>query len=189
MDWFLYDIGLRHERVVKHTISFQIFWGLSPTNFTWSILEYFVSCRSATNQLNALIRLKNLLGFAEKKVHINSFFYSKLNYCLLLWMFRLKNRFKSFDPKRLKSLPYHLRSLLGLRKLRSSKKVEILQVLLVLRDASWKNIFYHGANKRRFFPHFHYEIIFCCAELFEYTFNVKDTLIQIWKSVNAFVYT
>ena len=27
MDWCLYDIGLRHERVVRQTISFQIFEG------------------------------------------------------------------------------------------------------------------------------------------------------------------
>ena len=41
-------------------------------------------CRSAANQLNALIRLKNFLGFQEKKVLINNYFYSNFNYCPLI---------------------------------------------------------------------------------------------------------
>ena len=44
-------------------------------------------CRSAANQLNALIRLKLFLDFEEKKTLINSYFYSNFNYCLLVWMF------------------------------------------------------------------------------------------------------
>ena len=44
-------------------------------------------CRSAANQLNALIRLKCFLAFAEKKTLINSYFYSNFNYCPLVWMF------------------------------------------------------------------------------------------------------
>ena len=59
------------------------------------------------------------------------------------------------------------------RKLRSSKKIEILQIAPVLRVASRKIFFFHGRKKRRFFPYFHYEIIFCCAELFEWAFNFK----------------
>ena len=38
-------------------------------------------CRSAANQLNALIRLKRFLAFEEKKTLINSYFYSNFNYC------------------------------------------------------------------------------------------------------------
>ena len=44
-------------------------------------------CRSAANQLNALIRLKRFLIFEVKKTLINSYFYSNFNYCLLVWMF------------------------------------------------------------------------------------------------------
>ena len=45
-----------------------------------------------------------------------------------------------------------IRWLPRLRKLKSSKKVESLQVALALRVASWKNIvFYDGGKKRRFF--------------------------------------
>ena len=44
-------------------------------------------CRSAVNQLNALIRLRTFLGFEEKKVLINSYFYSNFYYSPLVWMF------------------------------------------------------------------------------------------------------
>ena len=44
-------------------------------------------CRSAANQLNALIRLKLFLDFEEKKTLINSYFYSNFNHCPLVWMF------------------------------------------------------------------------------------------------------
>ena len=37
-------------------------------------------CRSAANQLNALIRLKRFLAFEEKKTLINSYFYPNFNY-------------------------------------------------------------------------------------------------------------
>ena len=44
-------------------------------------------CRTAANQLNALIRLKQFLSFEAKKVLVNSYFYSNFNYCPLVWMF------------------------------------------------------------------------------------------------------
>ena len=44
-------------------------------------------CKSASNQLNALIRLKHLLGFKEKKVLVNAFVMSNFNYCSLVWNF------------------------------------------------------------------------------------------------------
>ena len=44
-------------------------------------------CKSAANQLSALIRLNNFLCFEGKRVLINSFFMSNFNYCLLVWMF------------------------------------------------------------------------------------------------------
>ena len=64
--------------------------------------------------------------------------------------------------------------LLGLRKLRSSKKAEILQIRLILRVEKWKNIiFYHGRKKQRFFLIFTNEIIFYSAELFVCAVNFK----------------
>ena len=51
-------------------------------------------CKFAANQLNTLIRLKSFLGLKEKEVLVNSFIYSNLNYCALVWMFSNK---KSLD--------------------------------------------------------------------------------------------
>ena len=44
-------------------------------------------CKSASNQLNTLIRLKHLLGFKERKVLVNTFVMSNFNYCSLVWNF------------------------------------------------------------------------------------------------------
>ena len=43
-------------------------------------------CKSAANQLNALIRLKKFMNFEEKKILINSYFIVNFNYCPLVWM-------------------------------------------------------------------------------------------------------
>ena len=42
-------------------------------------------CKSASKQLNALVKLKCFLGFEERKVLINSFILSNFNYCPLIW--------------------------------------------------------------------------------------------------------
>ena len=44
-------------------------------------------CKSAANQLNVLIRLKQFLSFHAKEVLINSYIISNFNYCPLVWMF------------------------------------------------------------------------------------------------------
>ena len=44
-------------------------------------------CKSAANQLNALIRLKQFLSFHTKEVLINSYIISNFNYSPLVWMF------------------------------------------------------------------------------------------------------
>ena len=44
-------------------------------------------CKSASNQLNPLIRLKHLLGFEERKVLVNTFVMSNFNYFSLVWNF------------------------------------------------------------------------------------------------------
>ena len=41
-------------------------------------------CRSAANQLNALLRLKSYLSFNAKRILINSYIISNFNYCLLV---------------------------------------------------------------------------------------------------------
>ena len=53
-------------------------------NFNLHIANIY---RPAANQLNALIRLRKFVGFKEKKVLVNSYFYSNFNCCPLVWMF------------------------------------------------------------------------------------------------------
>ena len=54
-------------------------------------------CRSAVNQLNALIRLKRFLGFKEKRILINSYFIANFNYCPLVWMFSSASSLKKIE--------------------------------------------------------------------------------------------
>ena len=43
-------------------------------------------CLKSANQLNVLVRLKHFLGNEERKILLNSFVFSNLNYCPLAWM-------------------------------------------------------------------------------------------------------
>ena len=61
-------------------------------------------CRSAANQLNALIRLKRFLAFEEKKALINSYFYSNFNYCPLVWMFDNAKSSNEVEPLQKRAL-------------------------------------------------------------------------------------
>ena len=63
-------------------------------------------CRSAANQLNALIRLRKFLGFEEKKVLINSYFYSNFNYCPLTWMFSHAKSLKKVEALQKRALRF-----------------------------------------------------------------------------------
>ena len=57
-------------------------------------------CKSAGNQLNALIRLKSFLGLKEKEVLVNSFIYSNFSYCPLVWM--LSHKIESLQKRALR---------------------------------------------------------------------------------------
>ena len=48
-------------------------------------------CKSAANQLNALMKLKRLLGFQERKVLLNSFVLSLLHSCMDVCSFKVSN--------------------------------------------------------------------------------------------------
>ena len=64
-------------------------------------------CRSAANQLNALIRLKSYLNFNAKTVLINSYIISNFNYCPLVWIvFTAKslNKIESLQKRALRFL-------------------------------------------------------------------------------------
>ena len=54
-------------------------------------------CKSAANQLSALIRLNNFLCFEGKRVLINSYFMSNFNYCPLVWMFSNATSLKKIE--------------------------------------------------------------------------------------------
>ena len=63
-------------------------------------------CRSAANQLNALIRLKLFLSFEAEKVLVNSYFIqTSFNYCPLVWMFssvKSLNKIESLQKRALR---------------------------------------------------------------------------------------
>ena len=64
-------------------------------------------CRSAANQLNALIRLKSYLNFNAKRVLINSYIISNFNYCPLVWIFstaKSLNKIASLQKRALRFL-------------------------------------------------------------------------------------
>ena len=63
-------------------------------------------CRSATNQLNALIRLKQFLSFEVKKVLDNSYFYSNFNYCPLVWMFSIAKSLNKIESLQRRAFRY-----------------------------------------------------------------------------------
>ena len=60
-------------------------------------LHIDIICKSASNQLNALVRLKRYLGHEERFVLVNSFIYSNFNYCLLAWMFLSKKSLNKIE--------------------------------------------------------------------------------------------
>ena len=61
-------------------------------------------CSSTANQFNTLIRLRKFLGFEEKKVLINSYFYSNFNYCPLVWIFSHAKFPKKLEASRKRAL-------------------------------------------------------------------------------------
>ena len=56
-------------------------------------------CKSASNQLNALIKLQKFVSFKEKTVLINSYFMANFNYFPLIWMFS-----NAVSPKKIENL-------------------------------------------------------------------------------------
>ena len=60
-------------------------------------LHIDIICKSASNQLIAIVRLKRYLGHGERFVHVNSFIYSHFNYCPLVWMFSSKRSLNKIE--------------------------------------------------------------------------------------------
>ena len=71
-------------------------------------------CKSTSNQLNALIRLKHLLRFEERKLLVNTFGMSKFNYCSLVWNFSSTQSLKKITKLHKRALLFLLNfTLLG----------------------------------------------------------------------------
>ena len=65
-------------------------------------------CRSAANQLNALIRLRRFLGIEERKALIQSFVLSNFNYGPLVWMLssvKSLNKIENLPKRALRFMP------------------------------------------------------------------------------------
>ena len=65
-------------------------------------------CKSAANQLYALIRLKRFLSFQEKKALVNSFDLSNFNYSTLVWMFASSESLTKIDNLHKRGLRFML---------------------------------------------------------------------------------
>ena len=63
-------------------------------------------CKSASNQLNALVRLKRYLGFAERKVLVNSYILSNFNYCPLVWFVSSKKSMAKIENLQKRALRF-----------------------------------------------------------------------------------
>ena len=77
----------------------------SKLNFN---LHIEIICKSASNQLNALVRSKRYLGHEETFVLVNSFIYPNLNYCPLVWMFSSKRSLHKIENLQKRALRFAL---------------------------------------------------------------------------------
>ena len=63
-------------------------------------------CKSAANQLSALIRLNNFSCFEGKRVLINSYFMSNFTYCPLVWMLSNATSLKKIENLQKRALRF-----------------------------------------------------------------------------------
>ena len=77
----------------------------SKLNFN---LHIDIICKSASSQLNALVRLKRYLGHEQRFVLVKSFNYSNFNYCSLVWMILSKRSLNKIENLQKRALPFIL---------------------------------------------------------------------------------
>ena len=65
-------------------------------------------CRKRATQLNALCRLKSLLGEKERKNLVNSFIYANFSYCPLVWHFCSKSSMRKIESIHKRALRFVL---------------------------------------------------------------------------------
>ena len=119
-------------------------------------------CRSAANQLNALIRLRRFLGLEDRKALIQSFVLSNFNYCPLVWMLssvKFSNKIENLQKRALRFILSDYKSsydeLLRLSgscainvRLKRSLCVEIYKTLNDLNPSFMREIFQTRKTKR-----------------------------------------
>ena len=62
--------------------------------------------KSVSNQLNALVRLKKLLSFEQKKVLVNSVIVSNFDYCPLVWFISSAKSLKKVENLQKRALRF-----------------------------------------------------------------------------------
>ena len=65
-------------------------------------------CNKSAGQLNALCRIRHLIGLEERKTLINSFIYSNFNYCPLVWHFRSRKSINKIENMQKRALRFLL---------------------------------------------------------------------------------
>ena len=91
-------------------------------------------CKSASNQLNALVRLKKFLSFEPKKVLVNSLILSSFDYCPFVWFISSAKSLKKVESLQKRTLrflqnDYHSSYETLLQKLEKQLKMcEILEI-------------------------------------------------------------
>ena len=83
----LTNTNFQGDNQVTKSVSSVEFFGIQIDDRLNFNLHISKICKSAANQLNALIRLKQFLSFHAKEVLINNYIISNFNYCPLVWMF------------------------------------------------------------------------------------------------------
>ena len=149
------------NQVIKSVLSVE-FLGIQIDDKLNFNLHIDKICKSAANQLNALIRLKQFLSFHAKEILINSYIISNFNYCPLVWMFSstqslnkienlqkraLRFLYDDFEASYEDLLPKGGKSKMNVRRLRTLC-VEIYKTLNDLNPSFMNNIFKLKINNR-----------------------------------------
>ena len=111
-------------------------------------LHINTTCKSASNQLNALVRLKKFLSFEQKKILVNSFVIPNFDYCPLAWFISSLKKLTIY-----KHVPFDIyrmtcvKTTSNVRKLRNLCK-EIFKFLKNLNPVCLKEFFYFKESNR-----------------------------------------
>ena len=155
-------------------------------------------CRSAANQLNALIRLKSYLSFNAKRVLINSYIILNFNHCPLVWIFSTGKSLKKIESLQRGALRFlysdYSISYEGLLEKAGKAKmsvnrlrtlcVEIYKTINKLNPEFMNNIFTVKVNKR--LVRHQYKLNFETPELSQITFGGKSLKVsgsKVWNSL------